>query len=78
MIKAKNNHVVIKGNGVELLSQFTMITRDLKKALEEQIPSVIVEELIKKSFELAFKTEEQLKEIEQELLNRYKGGNDNE
>ena len=62
MIKAENGKIAISGKGVDILCEYSLLTKHIRIALREQgIPDDEVDGTLKRAFEVGFMSDEELK-----------------
>ena len=68
MITCERGRSRLSGTVTGLLSEYAVITRHILEMLEEDRPRESAEKILKETFELAFMSEEEMKEKKEELL----------
>lgn len=70
MIKFDKKKTVIKGNPIDLMSQWTFIGNKIYEFMKEQIGEETAEKLMRKCAENVFKSEKQIVEEVLEIIKR--------
>lgn len=70
MIKAKKNNLTIKGNAIDLMSQWIVIGRAIYKCFKAQLGDENAEKLMRKNIENVFKSEKEIVEKAMEIIRR--------
>lgn len=60
MIKSDKGSVEIKGKGIDILSEWSMLTKNIYEVMSKDLPKEDVKELLDEGFKAAFLTKEEM------------------
>ena len=71
MIKVKKGKVMFKGSATEILSELSVLCRDLKEALAVNLQEHIAKELVMSAAEIGLKSDEELHDAVQDIIKKF-------